>query len=136
MNLSPHFTMAEMTFSQTATRHKIGNWPPTDLETQNLHRLALTLEQVRSIFDRPVRITSGYRSPELNHLIGGSEKSQHMHGLAADFIIPGVAIPDTWAEIKVSDIEFDQLINEYERWVHMSIASPIAPPRRQAFKIG
>jgi arsenate reductase-like glutaredoxin family protein len=65
-------------------------------------------------------ITSGYRSQQINFLAGGALNSQHKEGKAADFIIKGMTPKEIVEIIKNSDIEFDQLINEYDKWVHIS----------------
>lgn len=120
MNLSPNFTLEELVISETAARKRIDNKPGQD-EMANLTRLAETLEEVRELLSRPIVITSGYRSRELNHAIGGSPLSVHCHGLAADFIAPPIAVDDICKRIATSDIGFDQLIKEYQ-WVHLGLS--------------
>lgn len=118
--LSPHFTLEELTFSQTATRLGIDNTPPEWI-IENLRRLANQLEKVRSLCgNRPVFVTSGYRSPELNKAVGGSKYSQHMDGYAADIVIPGLTPYEVCTKIRDSNIDFDQLIHEFGRWTHFS----------------
>lgn len=127
MNLSTHFTLAELTSSQTAVRRGIDNTPPEDV-VKNLEHLALGLEGVRMLLGCPIIINSGYRSPELNRVVGGARDSQHKLGLAADFIAPGFGSPVQVARaIAASGIKFDQLICE-GTWVHISFT---ATPRRQ-----
>ncbi|MDG6079739.1 DUF882 domain-containing protein [Erythrobacter litoralis] len=119
MNLSPHFTLAEMTASQTAARRDIPNDPPPAV-IANLRTLCIeVLEPVRTHFDRPVVVSSGYRSPILNRAIGGSGSSQHCLGEAADFTVPGVGVLDL-AQWMQRNLNYDQLIYEYGRWVHVS----------------
>ena len=77
--MTPNFTMNEFTFSETATRFGIDNTPGTK-EIENLVKLAKTLELVRRLFNKPIRITSGYRCSELNGRIGGAMHSQHIKG--------------------------------------------------------
>lgn len=127
MNLSPHFTLAELLESQTATRRGIDNTPsPTVLA--NLARLAAFLEQVRTVAGGPLTVSSGYRSPALNKAIGGAANSAHVLGLAADINSPGVA-PKTLAKvIQAAGLPFDQLIYE-GTWVHVGLSD--GPPRRQ-----
>lgn len=135
MNLSKHFSLAELTFSQTAKRQKIDNTPGKP-HIRNLNRLATTLEQVRELMGgKPIRITSGYRCQALNRAIGSKDSSQHIEGLAADFHVPGIPIDNIYCAIKSSAINFDQLINEYDSWVHISIPAPGEHHRNQAFKI-
>lgn len=133
MNLSPHFTLAELIHSQTAARRNIDN-RPTDAVLVNMKNILCPgLEQVRELLGKPILISSGYRSPRLNASIGGSVKSQHMEGLAADFTCPGYGSPLMVAQlIKKSGIEFDQLLYEFDSWVHISFAKH---PRRQVLTI-
>lgn len=120
MNLTPHFTLEELIFSETALRKGIDNSPSEEVKA-NLSELALTLEKVRELLGVPLHINSGYRGPKLNAAIGGSTTSAHMTGQAADFIAPQFGTPkDIAIEIAASDIEFDQLIFE-GAWVHIGI---------------
>ena len=129
--LSEHFALSELTVSQAAARAGIRNVPP-DSCLENLRRLACTLEQVRLLLGgRPIIITSGYRSPEVNRLIGGAAQSAHLQGLAADFICPGYGTPQQICQALLdSPIRFDQLIYE-GTWVHFAVpASGLGDPRR------
>lgn len=129
--LSPNFSLAELTVSQAATRAGLRN-VPVGTALDNLTRLARTLEQVRALlFGAPILVSSGYRSPAVNNLVGGSHKSAHMQGLAADFVAPRYGPPRDVAEaIRDSSIQFDQLIYE-GTWVHLAIAAPGVIPRRE-----
>jgi len=120
MNLSTHFTLEEMTVSQTASRLGIEN-TPTAQDLANLRELAEALEQVRALLGRPLLITSGYRSAKLNEAVDGSVHSAHMLGYAADFISPPQSPLDICHAIARSPILFDQLIQEYD-WVHFAIS--------------
>jgi len=121
MKLSEHFTLAELTQSSTALRTGIKNIPSPQA-IANLKVLAEGLEQVRSLLNAPIFITSGYRSPTLNRFIGGSQSSAHCLGFAADFKCPQFGAPvDIVAAIKASRIKYDQCINE-GFWVHLSFA--------------
>jgi len=118
--LSPHFSLEEFTRSQTATRQNIDN-TPDDEQLNNLKRVAYTLEIVRLLLDRPIIISSGFRCLELNKAIGSSDKSWHTKGLAVDFhvngMIPGVVIS------QIRDVVgYDQLIDEFEGWVHLGLS--------------
>jgi zinc D-Ala-D-Ala carboxypeptidase len=118
-----------LTASQIAARFGIDNYPPPDVYA-NLQRLAETLERVRAILKFPILVSSGYRSPKVNFAVGGSDSSAHMKGLAADFICPGFGTPFQVCEaILDSDIEFDQLIHEYGRWIHLGLSDGV--PRLQ-----
>ena len=84
MQLSPHFSLAELTVSDTARRLGVPNLPlPPHME--NLRVTAHRMEAVRSILGRPIVPTSGYRSPEVNRLVGGVANSDHALGWAVDF---------------------------------------------------
>lgn len=128
MNLSPHFTLDELTASQTAARRAIDNSAPPYV-VENLRRLAQLLEQVRTKLGVPLIISSGYRSPALNAAVGGAKNSQHLVGEAADFIAPGFGSPISICSrlVDATEVEFDQLIQE-GTWVHISTS---ARPRRQ-----
>lgn len=130
--LSRYHTLAELLHSDTAREHRIDNNPPPELRP-NLERLAQGLDQVRELLGHPLEISSGYRSPELNAAVGGTGTSQHCQGLACDFVCPAFGAPLEIAQaIGASDIEFDQCILEYGRWVHLSFSST---PRRRTLTI-
>ena len=132
MQLSPHFTLAELTVSQSAARLGIDNNPPPSV-IKALERTALGLEGVRMLLGAPVLVSSGYRSPALNKAIGGAKNSQHMTGQAVDFICPGFGSPRQIVKTLVnSGMQFDQCILEFDRWVHLSFSDK---PRRQALII-
>lgn len=132
MNLSKHFTLAEMTISQEAARRGIDNTPGLEV-VDNLRWLSSLLEEVRALLGNPIAISSGYRSPKLNSAIGGAKSSQHVQGMAADFICPGFGDPyEVASAISRSALAYDQLIHEYGRWVHISISDT---PRRQDLSI-
>lgn len=129
--LSAHFSFDELTLSQTAARLGLDNHPNT-AELRSLLRLAARLEQVRTLLNAPLIISSGYRSIAVNRAIGGAAFSAHVRGLAADFTAPGYGTPRAVARaIAGSDIAFDQLIFEYGRWVHIGLAPASINPRRQ-----
>lgn len=132
-HLSPHFTLEELTFSQTAARQDIDNTPPPDVLV-HLRRTALGLEGVRvRLGGAPIIISSGYRCPVLNARVGGSERSQHMTGQAADFTAPRFgSVREVVDALADSDVPYDQLILEFGRWVHISFA---AEPRHHALVI-
>ena len=121
--LTEHFTLDEFLHSETAIRKKIPNVPDEE-QLDNIKHTALLLEDVRSILNRPVIITSGFRSPALNTAVGGAANSMHMRGLAADFICPQYGSPFIIIKkLLSSGLVFDQLIHEFGRWVHISTAS-------------
>lgn len=122
MQLSKHFTLAEFTRSESAKRHGVSN-NPTPEHLENIKLLCeKVLEPIREKFGI-INISSGYRSKALNHYIGGSLKSQHCEGKAADIDqddMGGVTNKEIFEYIK-NELEFDQLINEFDySWVHVS----------------
>lgn len=135
MKLSPHFTLEEFTRSQTAARLGIKN-EPNEQQLKNMKRVARKMERVRALLGTYIIVTSMLRVPRLNTAIGGSKKSQHMAGLAIDFIAPGFKPEKIIEIIKTSGIKYDQLINEFDQWVHFSIPEQGSLPRMQSFKIG
>ena len=84
------------------------------------------MELVRNVLNgQPIMISSGYRSPEVNAAVNGSKNSQHMQGKAVDFTCPNFGSPNTIIRaIKNSGIKFDQLILEFDSWVHISFSDP------------
>ena len=122
MRLTAHFTLAEFTRSESAKRHGVSN-EPTPEHLENIKVLCeKVLEPIRAKFG-PINISSGYRSKTLNHYIGGTLKSQHLEGKAADIDMDGmgsVSNKEIFEYIK-HNLEFDQLINEFNYgWVHVS----------------
>ena len=126
MKLTDNFTLAELTKSQTAERCGIDNNPDKE-HIENLQRLCDNiLQPVRDYFQKPVTISSGYRSPELSQKIGSSSRSQHCKGEAADFEVPGVSNKEL-ADFINENLDYDQVILEFHNpdeinsgWVHAS----------------
>jgi zinc D-Ala-D-Ala carboxypeptidase len=126
MKLSANFQLSELVKSQTAERKGISNNPSPD-HIDNLKSLCLNvLQPIRSHFDEPVIISSGYRSAELCIAIGSKPTSQHSEGKAADIEIVNVDNRELAMWIK-NNLEFDQLILEFYKegepnsgWVHVS----------------
>ena len=122
MQLSLHFSLAQLTYSEVAEKMGIDNSPAPDI-VENLKRLASELERVQALLGAPLDISSGYRCAALNAAVGGSDTSQHVRGLAADFACPGFGTPlDVARAMRQSDMDFDQCILEYGRWVHLSFS--------------
>ena len=133
--LTPHFTLEEFTFSQTAARKGIDNTPHEGI-LDNLCILANGMENVRSLLNAPIYVSSGYRCPELNDLLGSKRTSQHTQGLACDFTSNAYGSPQIiFADIISSDIFYDQLILEFDRWIHISFVEDGGTPRKQALII-
>ena len=135
MNLSPNFTLEEMIASETAARHNIDQTPSNDV-LMNLRRLALFLEDVRKVLDKPIHINSAYRSPLANEAVGGKKTSQHCRGAAADIKVKGMTPDQVVRAIIKSGLQYDQVIREFDSWTHVSISNgkDIAP-RKQALII-
>ena len=106
MQLSKHFKLEEMTKSMTAQRKGIDNTPGAG-DIKNLENVCYEiLEPVRAKFDKPVTVTSGYRSEELCEAIGSKKTSQHAKGQAVDFEIAG--IPNIQIAYWLALLPFDQ----------------------------
>lgn len=131
MNLSENFTLAELTVSEVAVRNGWSNVPPPE-EEENLKRLAQLLEQVRKLLGKPIIVNSAYRCKVVNDAVGSKDSSQHRIGCAADIRVPSMTPSQVCEAIKASDIQFDQLIREFDSWTHISIPNtPDATPRNQ-----
>jgi hypothetical protein len=113
MKISEHFTLEELSFSETAVRHRLANIPDA-VATANLERIAAFMEKIRTLLgNRPIVVHSGYRSPRLNKLVGGVITSAHCRGLACDFVCPMFGGPvEVALAIVRSELEYHQLILE------------------------
>lgn len=127
MKVSKYFSLEEFIKSQTAIRKGIDNTPSPE-HLQNIRMLARNvLDPIRENYARPVYLSSGYRSPALNRAVGGSTKSQHCNGEAADTEVQGIGNPSL-ARWIIKNLEFDQIILEFfnpaegpnSGWVHVS----------------
>ena len=135
MQLSEHFSLNELTHSDLAVRKGISNDPTPDV-ISNLTRLAELLEQVRKYLNKPISINSGYRCPELNQAVGGQKASQHLLGCAADIRVSGMTPDEIVKAIIQTDIQFDQMIREFDSWVHISVTNSAEDtPRNQVLII-
>ena len=133
MRLSKHFSLEELTHSDTAVRLDIDNTPTVEV-IDNLTFLSEKLEDVRALLRNPMLVSSGFRSLILNRHLGNRDTSSHVKGLAIDFISPSFGNPEAIVRAIVeSDIQYDQVILEFNRWVHLSFAKE--NPRLQALII-
>jgi zinc D-Ala-D-Ala carboxypeptidase len=126
--LSEHFSLEELTHSDTANAMGINNMPPVGSPIrERLKTLALFLEKVRHVCgDRPMTINDAYRNPQVNAAVGGVPNSAHPEGFAADFTVEGLTPYQTAVMLDkaatTGRIEFDQLILEQmpnPTWVHI-----------------
>ena len=133
MQLSPHFTLEELTH----TDHREIENTPNDSEINNIKRLAEFLEKVKEVLGgKPVMINSAFRCKELNDAVGSKDTSQHRVGCAADLRIPGMTPDEVVKAIISSGIAYDQVIREFDRWTHISVPNePNGSPRRQSLII-
>lgn len=111
MKLSPHFTLTELCVSAAASRANISNIPTGANTLAKLKDLAWQMEIVRVLLGgKPIIITSGYRTPQVNALVGGSSTSDHMQAVACDFNRPGLTVKDCANILEESALKYDQLI--------------------------
>ena len=138
-SIGRHFTLADVVTSQTASRKGIDNLTPLS-KTLRANAVALAtniLDPERDHWGAPSLVSSWFRSPALNKAITGSSKtSQHMTAEACDHRIHGVSVADqfNWLAFE-SGLPFDQVIFEFNRWVHVSFSSSHAP-RGERLRIG
>ena len=129
MNLSPHFTLAELTH----TDHRSLDNTPNDAERANLQRLAEFLELVKvALGGKPIMVNSAFRSKAVNDAVGSKDTSQHRVGRAADIRVPGMTPDKVVRALIATQLPYDQIIREFDAWTHISISDK---PRRQALII-
>jgi putative chitinase len=133
MNLTEHFTLEELTH----TDHRELNNEPNELEIENIKRLAAFLEQVKTVLGgKPVMVNSAFRSKAVNDAVGSKDTSQHRIGCAADIRVPGMTPDQVVKAVLSSDLQYDQIIREFDRWTHISIPNKKdTPARKQALII-
>ena len=122
MKLSEHLELSEVIRSESAKRNGISNMPTAE-HIENFKILAAKVfEPIREHFGVPIRISSGYRSAELNKCVSGSATSQHSSGEAIDIDQDATTITNKQVFEYIKDnLAFDQLINEFNyAWVHVS----------------
>lgn len=139
-NLTEHFTLEELTH----TDHREFDNTPNDAETSNLQRLALFLEEVKTLLEgRPIMVNSAFRSKQVNDAVGSKDTSQHRIGCAADIRVPGMTPDEVTKAIIASGLPYDQIIREFYNpeakaggWTHISVPNTKdMTPRRQALII-
>jgi len=132
-NLSVHFTLEELTH----TDHREFDNTPNSAETANLIRLAGLLEDVKLLLgNKPIMVNSAFRSKQVNDAVGSKDSSQHRIGAAADIRVPNMTPDEVVRAIIASDLPYDQIIREFDRWTHISVTNtPDGKPRKQALII-
>jgi len=135
MNLSPNFTLEELTVSEVAQRKGLDN-TPNATEVANLVRVAELLEKVRALLGKPILVNSAFRSKPVNDAVGSKDTSQHRLGCAADIRVPGMKPKEVVQACIDGGIPFDQIIEEFDSWTHISVPNTKdQQPRRQALII-
>ena len=133
MNLTPHFTLEELTH----TDHREFDNIPNEKELENIQRLAEFLEKLKTVLGgKPIMVSSAFRSKQVNDAVGSKDTSQHRIGCAADIRVPAMTPDQVVRAVIASDLEFDQVIREFDRWTHISIPNQDdGKPRKQALII-
>ena len=118
--ITANFSLREMIHSETAAKQGIQNVPNLK-HTDNLTALCENvLQPLRDKLGVSIKVSSGFRCDELNKLVGGAPTSQHRFGEAADISAAGMTTQDLFDFILASGIEYDQVIQEFGQWVHIS----------------
>ena len=133
MNLTKHFTLEELTHTDHRELENI----PNETEQANIQRLAEFLEAVKTLLGgKPIMVNSAFRSKAVNDAVGSKDTSQHRIGCAADIRVPGMTPDQVVRAVIASDLGFDQVIREFDRWTHISIPNQATgSPRKQALII-
>ena len=125
--LSKNFSLYEFLHSQAASRFKVTEQfePPQEVVNNLTNLCREVIQPLRSAVDTPLTVSSGYRCPKVNGLVGGQAKSQHLTGQAVDLICPGKGNAYLFNKIIELKLPFDQLIWEFGTdkepdWVHVS----------------
>ena len=133
MKLTEHFTLEELTH----TDHREFDNTPNDAEKANLERLAVFLEEVKTVLGgKPIMVNSAFRCKQVNDAVGSKDTSQHRIGCAADIRVPSMTPDQVVKAVIASGIGYDQLIREFDRWTHISVPNNAGDhPRRQSLII-
>lgn len=134
--MGKYFSVAELVKSTTATKRKINNTPSEEIKCNINQLIDNILDPLRESWKQPIIVSSGYRCPKLNKIVGGASSSQHLLGQAADIHTKSNSREDNkrlFNLIKELKLPYDQLINEYNyKWIHVSFSSK---NRRQILNI-
>ncbi len=134
MRLSKNFRLEEFLLSQTAERNGIDMTPPDDI-IENIQALVDScLQPLRDDVNATISISSGYRPPALNEMIGGSATSAHMFGRAADFTVARMSPFDICELVEALRLPYDQVIHEFGRWTHLGIADTLREQELTAYR--
>ena len=142
MNLSPNFTLEELTH----TDHRELDNTPTEHEkcivdgkeeninaVANLPRLADFLEEVKKVLGgKPIIVNSAFRSEAVNSAVGSKNTSDHRRGCAADLRVPGMTPDEVTKAIIASNLPYQQVIREFDRWTHVSMVTHIGDTPRKS----
>ena len=131
--MTPHFTLAELTHTDHRELENI----PNETERANIQRLAEFLENLKTLLGgKSIMVNSAFRSKAVNDAVGSKDTSQHRLGCAADIRVPSMTPDAVVRAIIASDLAYDQVIKEFDRWTHVSIPNePSRTPRKQALII-
>jgi hypothetical protein len=132
-NLTPHFTLEELTHTD---HRELDNTPTTTEKCiidgkevivnayENLPRLANFLEQLKVILGgKPIMVNSAFRSEAVNTAVGSKNTSDHRRGCAADIRVPGMTPDEVVKAIIASELPYQQVIREFDRWTHVAITT-------------
>lgn len=138
MIMKSYFKLSEFITSDTAKKKGINNTPSLEIENHINEFINNLLNPLREAWGSSIIVSSGYRCPALNKAVGGVSNSSHLTGYAAD-LIPGnkkikefIKFTQEW----IKDKQFDQCINEYDKWCHLGYKNNNGQQRKQIFKIG
>lgn len=137
---SKYFTLEELYRSDAATEHQVDN-TPDKTQTKNLQDLTkLILDPIRVAVEQPIKVNSAFRNVKVNKLVGGVSTSAHCFGLAADIVCPRYGNAKKFAKfvadyLKNNNIAFDQVIYEFNSWVHVGLKHPDGRQRGQVITI-
>ena len=131
--MTEHFTLEELTHTDHRELENI----PNETELANIKRLAEFLETVKTVLGgKPIMVNSAFRSKAVNDAVGSKDTSQHRLGCAADIRVPSMTPDAVVRAIIASDLPYDQVIREFDRWTHVSITNTAGGmPRKQALII-
>ena len=115
-----NFSIKELIHSDIAIKNNIDNTPNIEQLDNLVNLIFYCLQPIRDKIKKPMIITSGFRCKKVNNLANGTINSNHLTGCAADFHIKGMTIKQIIDFILKSGIEFDELGNEYNKWVHIA----------------